>query len=223
RRRIKRAYNVAAGLALAGLSVTALYFLSLQADYNLSSLSPMVLFTNTYSTAASVEPNRYASDYVPFTEDERFYHYQAMHPDARVTAIADEAASTELTDEDANADVLDQSLTLEEGEDNVAGEVVTAESVAEENAEEIKAPAHIINNRDGRFYIIHGGYARLENAEMSRSEFIEKGHEVKVLTPQPGSRLFRVSVADFGSSEEAQTALNTYRKKFGDTLWVLNN
>ncbi|MDX5438195.1 MAG: HU family DNA-binding protein, partial [Pontibacter sp.] len=120
RRRIKRAYNVAAGLALAGLSVTALYFLSLQADYNLSSLSPMVLFTNSYSTAASVEPNRYAADYVPFTEDERFYHYQAIHPESRVAVVADEAVSTEMTDEDDTTDVLGESFALEESADGFA-------------------------------------------------------------------------------------------------------
>ncbi|AKD04824.1 SPOR domain-containing protein [Pontibacter korlensis] len=216
RRRIKRAYNVAAGLALAGLSASAVYFLSLQADYNLSSLNPVSLFASGYRTPASAEPNRYAADYVPFTEDERLAYYENIVPGV-------DALATPATEEYGQYEPASESVTLASEGEVIANEEVKPEAEVAVEEVETKTPAHIINNRDGRFYIIHGGYARLENAEVSRSEFIEKGHEVKVLVPQPGSKLFRVSVADFASSEEAQAALHTYRKKFGETLWVLTN
>ncbi|WP_237151176.1 SPOR domain-containing protein [Pontibacter actiniarum] len=222
RRRIKRAYNVAAGLALAGLSASALYFLSLQADYNLSSLNPVMALTSGYSSATHEAPNRYASDYVPFTADERMESYAAVLPVAEQAA---DQGTEELQDMEYTASFVsgDASETVAEADEWGVGEVVTEEAASPAEAVETNLPAHVINGTDGRFYIITGGYARMENAEMSRAEFKEKGQEVKILTPRPGSRLFRVAVADFPSSEEAQGALDTYRKKFGETLWVLNN
>lgn len=222
RRRIKRAYHVAAGLALAGLSISGLYFLSLQADYNLSSLNPMALFANGYSSNSHVAPNRYAVDYVPFTEDERQQAYSAILPVAG--AERSDLSEEFLTDGLVNDSVaFSESIAAADTGEWVANEQVIEESETAKEVAETKTPAHIINSRDGRSYIISGGYARLDNAEVSREQFKEKGHDVKILTPYPGSRLFRVSVADFPSPEEAQEALNTYRKKFGDTLWVLNN
>jgi cell division protein FtsN len=80
-----------------------------------------------------------------------------------------------------------------------------------------------VSGKDGRFYIITGGYARMLNAEFSRQEIAELGHEAKVLEPGKGSRLFKVSVANFATAEEAQAAMNTYRQTFGETIWVFNN
>ncbi|RIJ41533.1 HU domain-containing protein [Pontibacter oryzae] len=222
RRRIKRAYHMAAGLALAGLSVSALYFLSLQADYNLSSLNPMALFANGYSSSAHIMPNRYDVNYVPFTEDERQQAYSAILPVAGAdgSGLSEEFTTDESVDDSV---AVSESIATAGSDEWLAAEQVIEEPEAAKEIVESKIPAHIINNRDGRSYIISGGYARLENAEMSREQFKEKGHQVKILTPYPGSRLFRVAVADFNSPAEAQEALDTYRKKFGDTLWVLNN
>lgn len=198
RRRIKRAYNVAAGLALAGLSASALYFLSLQADYNLSSLNPVMALTSGYSSATHEAPNRYASDYVPFTADERMESYAAVLPVAEQAA---DQGTEELQDMEYTASFVsgDASETVAEADEWGVGEVVTEEAASPAEAVETNLPAHVINGTDGRFYIITGGYARMENAEMSRAEFKEKGQEVKILTPRPGSRLFRVAVADFPS------------------------
>ncbi|MCX2739185.1 SPOR domain-containing protein [Pontibacter anaerobius] len=215
RRRIKRAYNVAAGLALAGLSVSAFYFLSLQADYNLSSLNPMTVFTAAgYTAPATVEPNRYTQDYVPFTEEDRLSYYATILPEASQNA-----------NEVANAyEPSGASVALGAAADDFVTEEVAEETVGAVEDVEPEAPAHIIYTKDGRSYIISGGYARLENAEQYRTTLMEQGHEeVDILLPQPGSRLFRVALADFPTAEEAQVALNTYREKFGETLWVLNN
>ncbi|WP_266205742.1 HU domain-containing protein [Pontibacter kalidii] len=215
RRRIKRAYNLAAGLALAGLSVSAIYFLSLQDDYNLSSLSPMAALTSTgFTTSAVTEPDRYTADYVPFTEEDRTGYYAQLLP-AMEEGQAQEGNEFEPTGTSVASGAEVVSFGDEEFVEDIA-------APAEEAAE--AAPAHIIYTKDGRSYIISGGYARLENAEQYRETLMEAGHEeVNILLPQPGSRLFRVSLADFETAEEAQEALNNYRKKFGETLWVLNN
>ncbi|WP_276496088.1 SPOR domain-containing protein [Pontibacter litorisediminis] len=202
RRRIKRAYNVAAGLALAGLSVSALYFLSLQDGYNLSSLNPMAVFASSGHTTTVVDEQE------PLVEEGT--------PSLQESPVAPEAYTSEATEA--------ESLTSGSDADAFAPEEVAEAEVPVAAEAEETAPAHIIYTRDGRSYIISGGYARLENAEQYRATLLKEGHEeVHILLPQPGSRLFRVSLAGFNSGEEAQEALNNYRKKFGETLWVLNN
>ncbi|PTX20057.1 sporulation related protein [Pontibacter mucosus] len=201
RRRIKRAYNVAAGLALVGLCASAVYFLSLQADYNLSSLNPVSFLKSTEHTAREID-------------EQEFF--------AAEMAGAEAEQSTQEAPETVSADA--ESMALSNESEGVVAEPV--DEVIEEPAVEAEeaAPAHIIYTTDGRSYIISGGYARLENAEQYRNTLLQQGHEeVFILLPQPGSRLFRVSLADFDTADEAQNALNTYRKQFGETLWVLNN
>ncbi|TPE43179.1 HU domain-containing protein [Pontibacter mangrovi] len=215
RRRIKRAYNVAAGLALAGLSVSALYFLSLQDEYNLSSLNPITVFTSGYTAPAAAQPERYADGYVPFTEEERVAYYADMLP----ASDAPEVAEDKTYEPEGSASITSGFEDTGFDTEDVAEEAIAA---TEDAAEE--APAHIIYTKDGRSYIISGGYARLENAEMGRAQLMEQGHEeVHILLPQPGSRLFRVALASFPSKEEAQASLTAYREKYGETLWVLNN
>ena len=215
RKRLKRVYNVAAGLALTGLVGAGLYMLSLQTDYTISSLSPISLFGTERQAEAAPNLQDYADDYVPFTEEERAMAYANVLPGASQVT---EAIVEELTDE-TNAEAGIAIETLEGAAQYAASEDVTTE--VEAPATEVQRT--VISGKDGRFYIITGGYARMANAEYSRQEIAEQGHQAKVLEPGPGSRLFRVSVADFASAEEAQAAMNTYRKSFGETIWVFNN
>jgi len=200
RRRLRRAYNIAAGLALVGLCSSAFYFLSLQADYNLSSLDPLSAFKPTEHTTRAIDEQEFlASEAIVSAETE---------------ALPEEAAVFASEVESIASDQEDESIVAEA-------------SVAVEDTPEVAdeaAPAHIIYSKNGRSYIISGGYARLENAEQYRATLLKEGHqEVFILLPQPGSKLFRVSLADFETAEKAQEALNTYRKNIGETLWVLNN
>lgn len=202
--RLKRAYHVAAGLALTGLVGATLYMLSLQTDYNLSSLNPIALINGDKQLVDEQE----AAVAMPF---------QAGMP----TAETDAAAAPESGIEEGT-DAWDEtsSNTLEQETQYAADEFVSdkVESVAE-----TASASTTISGKDGRFYIITGGYARMLNAEYSRQEVAEFGHEAKVIEPGKGSRLFKVSVADFATAEEAQAAMNTYRKTFGDNIWVFNN
>lgn len=207
--RLKRAYHVAAGLALTGLVGTALYMLSLQTDYNLSSLYPTALVNDgeradekTSTVSIPVQHEATLGQPVP-------------------TSVLDASGAGMLDGADAWGDA--SSNTSGQEAQYAADEFVYEKAEA---VEEVAAPAPItttVSDKDGRFYIITGGYARMLNAEFSRQEIAENGHEAKVLEPGKGSRLFKVSVADFASAEEAQAAMNTYRKSFGENIWVYNN
>ncbi|GAB3201052.1 nucleoid DNA-binding protein [Pontibacter aydingkolensis] len=217
KKRLKRAYNVAAGIALTGLTASALYFFSLQADYNLSSLNPIMLFNQSFNSGSTFASDKYAADYVPFSEEERLVNYKAILPAAPQPILETEdvfAEQEEYTFSESNTFAEQDEVVVNEPVDEV-------ESVAEVIKE--AEPVITIKEKTNRFYIITGGYSTYLSAENSRYEVQTKGFdEAKVLIPGPGSRLYRVSVADFGTEEEARNALNKYRSTFGETIWVFN-
>lgn len=220
RKRLKRAYNIAAGLAMGGLTVSALYFLSLQTDYNLSSLNPLSFSNGQFmSVNPASAADRYASDFVPLTEEERLATYEPIMPAFAPVAVADEYAV-----EGAAGHAFEgEGIALAGEAEGFTSEEVTEESAPVEEVVETKEPVLTINGKTGRFYIITGGYSRLESAEASREAIRKQGQEAKVLLPLAGSKLYRVSAADFDTKEEALAQLNSYRKLFGETTWVLNN
>ncbi|MBC5773321.1 HU-CCDC81 and SPOR domain-containing protein [Pontibacter sp. KCTC 32443] len=212
KRRLRRAYSAAAGLVIAGLTGSALYLLSIQTEYNLSSLNPITLFTSGTFGNQTMPATRYTSDYLPLSLTERQLAYQEV---LRSTEFG--IADLPLLEEQNIADEVNIVDTV--ALNALAEPEINQEVIVEEPAE----PVLTINERTGRFYIITGGYARMQNAEAGRDEVRENGHDGKVLTPLKGSRLFRVSVADFATAEEAQAAMNEYRKTYGNSIWVLNN
>ncbi|MER2998170.1 SPOR domain-containing protein [Pontibacter populi] len=213
KRRLRRVYSTAAGLVIAGLTGSALYMLSIQTEYNLSSLNPIALFTNaTINNQAAASD--YTSDYVPVSEEERLAIYQNLLLNANAATSDDVAFAISETD-NSEINLQAESDTLAEVAETAVNEVVVEEPVVE--------PVLTVSERTGRFYIITGGYSRLKNAETGREAIRENGHDGKVLTPLKGSRLFRVSAADFATAEEAQAAMNEYRKTYGNSIWVLNN
>ncbi|MFD2998940.1 SPOR domain-containing protein [Pontibacter toksunensis] len=220
RKRLKRAYNVAAGLALAGLAGSALYFLSLQADYNLSSLNPISLFNSNYTLSNANLVKRYAAGYVPLTEEERSATYDAILPEKASAVVAEEKQPelAEQTDWIADADSVALAFASEEPLNQEVKEEVVAP------VKEVKPvePVLTIKEKNGRSYIIIGGYSTTENAEIIRQNARKAGYDAKTVLPGRYSKLYRVSVADFATPEEAKAAINNYKKSFGETIWVLN-
>jgi len=217
KRRLRKVYTTAAGLVIAGLTGSALYLLSVQTEYNLSSLNPITLFTSgSLGNQATHEVN-YSSDYAPLTLAERQLTYQEM---LRTTEFGETTAPAEETQ--TIGELAWEETTETTASDETVQPEINQEVIVDVVAE-VEAPVLTVSEKTGRYYIISGGYSRLQNAEAGRDAVIAKGHDGKVLTPLKGSRLFRVSVADFATAEEAQGAMNQYRKTYGDSIWVLNN
>ncbi|MEJ8755373.1 SPOR domain-containing protein [Pontibacter sp. H259] len=210
KRRLRKVYSTAAGLVIAGLTGSALYLLSIQTEYNLSSLNPITLFTSGTLGNAATQELGYTSDFTPLTLTERQLAYQEILRATKFGEAEQVVAVSETT-------LIDSTATI------ASAEVIKSEVSQEVIVEDVVEPVRTISEKTGRYYIITGGYARLQNAEAGRDAVIANGHEGKVLTPLRGSRLFRVSVADFATAEEAQGAMNQYRKTYGDSIWVLNN
>ena len=71
-----------------------------------------------------------------------------------------------------------------------------------------KAPAGTssvtIKNRTGRYYVIAGAYQSLRGAEIGRKNLVRAGHQSHIILPPAGSRLFRLTAADYPDLASAQ-------------------
>ena len=75
----------------------------------------------------------------------------------------------------------------------------------------VKAPAArlavastTIKTRTGRYYVIAGAYGSLANAEKGRKVLAHTGHAARIILPPFGSRLFRLTAADYPDLASAQ-------------------
>jgi hypothetical protein len=104
----------------------------------------------------------------------------------------------------------------------LAKAAVKEEAKATEKIKTESPASHTINAATGRYFIISGGYLSLANAERSKNELTAKGAASDIILPTKGSKLHRVSVAEFETMELATAKLPELRKKFGNSLWILN-
>ena len=68
----------------------------------------------------------------------------------------------------------------------------------------IGASAVTIKNRTGRYYVIAGAYKSMAGAERGRKVLARTGHASRIILPPYGSRLFRLTAADYPDLASAQ-------------------
>lgn len=66
------------------------------------------------------------------------------------------------------------------------------------------ASSTIIKIRTGRYYVIAGAYRSLRRAEDGRKVLARTGHNARIILPPLGSRLFRLTAADYPDLASAQ-------------------
>jgi CCDC81-like prokaryotic HU domain 1/CCDC81-like prokaryotic HU domain 2/SPOR domain len=66
------------------------------------------------------------------------------------------------------------------------------------------ASAVTIKSRTGRYYVIAGAYRSLAGAEQGRKLLAKSGHASRIILPPYGSRLFRLTAADYPDLPSAQ-------------------
>ncbi|GGF08486.1 SPOR domain-containing protein [Hymenobacter cavernae] len=76
-----------------------------------------------------------------------------------------------------------------------------------------------IKSATGRYYIIAGSYRSLAGAEKGRQALVRLGKPARVLLPQPGSRQYKLSVADFADRTSADRQAQILRPRLG-SIWV---
>ena len=258
--RSKRVATVAATVLTGGLTVAMVYYVSLQTDYNLSSLNPVALFNQTSEKTVALEAEKpvveKAADFdaLPVTpESESVNAIEADAKKQEVTTIEETSIKTETpakevvtaapAPEPKNAMVSPVKTAPAKAKEVIKVAVAKPEAVAvKPTPEKTSAPKTVaktaekpevkkatlsttgstIKAETGRYFIISGGYSSMANAERSQKDLNAKGAASDIILPMKGSKLHRVSVAQFESMESATASLPELRKKYGNALWILN-
>ena len=105
----------------------------------------------------------------------------------------------------------------------------------EDKKEQIKEPpvenntttntnSEIVDSKQGRFYVIIGGFGVQGNAYNVLNKLKAQGESnVKLIAPYGNSKLFRVAISNFASDTEAKTGLAEIKNKYAEyqTAFVL--
>lgn len=112
----------------------------------------------------------------------------------------------------------------------------TSEEVSTESTEAVEQPTYespkpratevvidnIIESKTGKYFVIIGGFKNKRKAAAFVSKLISEGNEAKVIAPYDDKGVYRVSVADYNSYEEASSGKSTLAQNYGSDLWILN-
>ncbi|WP_310392555.1 SPOR domain-containing protein [Hymenobacter sp.] len=79
-----------------------------------------------------------------------------------------------------------------------------AVTVASAPAAAAAAQPTTIKSRTGRYYVIAGAYSTLAHAERGHKALTRTGHASRIILPPAGSRLFRLTAADYPDLASAQ-------------------
>lgn len=244
--RSKKYATVAATVLTGGLTVAMVYYVSLQTDYNLSSLNPVALFNQQAGKTVPVSTEKPADAFENLPVTPEAESVAAVESDLNGEWPAETAAET--TSSPATDVPVTQLETQVAAPENArvsapespapAREVVkvavvkpvetkkavttVGEKPAVKKEVEIPAPGSTIKAETGRYFVISGGYSSLANAERSQQELTAKGAAPNIILPMKGSKLHRVSVAEFETMKLATAKLPELRKKYGNALWILN-
>lgn len=232
RRKLRKIYDTAAVMAIAGLSCSALYFISLQTDYHLSSLNPFSLFGqhSRVERAARIP----AAQQPVFPEKQQPY---AAQPAEKVPVVTAErktaveapavASLPESASENAGPAAAPAVKAVKKAPAKAVAEIAkTPEKGPEKTSAALaatkKSSALTIKEATNRYYIIAGGYSSLKNAKWGLKQLTGQNGQGKVILPTAEGELHRVSVRDFASKEEALAQLPELKKEYGNNIWILN-
>jgi hypothetical protein len=233
----KKYATVAATVLTGGLTVAMVYYVSLQTDYNLSSLNPVALFTQEAGKTLSVTQEKPADDAFEnlevTPESESVSAVEADQPVAEAEeAVWEESVpeKAEIANQAPEANLVENAMVSAPKTAGPAKEVVKVAVVkntpalvkTEAKKEAVISAGSTIKAETGRYFVISGGFSTLANAERSQQDLTAKGAATNIILPMKGSKLHRVSVADFENMELAAAKLPELRKKYGNALWILN-
>lgn len=238
RRKLRKIYDTAAVIAIGGLTCSALYFISLQTDYNLSSLNPFSL-VQARKAEKIVKPLE--SPQLPVGKEMALQALiTAPMPDASLAGAETfvEASPALAAVESSAEKSLDKPVAAEGAVSREASKPAVLKKTVKEashanlkttvGASETVAPAAkksmvlTISEATHRYYIIAGGYSSLKNARWSLRQLGLQDGTGKVILPVKAGQLHRVSVQDYASKEEALEQLPILKKKYGNNIWILN-
>jgi cell division septation protein DedD len=85
-----------------------------------------------------------------------------------------------------------------------------------------KGDGILVSGKEGKYFIVIGGFANQANAYKKANEGKSKGLDnMKVVPPFDNKNLYRVAVGGFSTKEQAEAKLEEVKGTFGVDAWVL--
>ncbi|MFN0047784.1 MAG: SPOR domain-containing protein [Cytophagales bacterium] len=189
-------YYIMAIMALVLTAGTAYYLNMDKTTYAIGGFSPLSLFGRGEIAGDSNNDNKL----LPAENDEE--------------QKADGESSDFNTDESTTPDESTQQNSENQSSIEPVVSASTASSVIDDE--------NLVSTKNGRFYIIAGGFKNKRKAATFLNTLISAGNPSKIIDSYDESGIYRVTIADFATYEEAQTQKKTYATEYGEELWVLN-
>jgi cell division protein FtsN len=101
---------------------------------------------------------------------------------------------------------------------NIADASAKEQPVATETQPAPKAG--MISGPLGRYYIIAGGFSTQDNAQKLITKLTKKGLDAKVIAPVDNKGLYKVSLGDYNTADEARLSLDTLKPEYGNEIWI---
>jgi len=129
-------------------------------------------------------------------------------PQVEVLPEATPVAAAQPAPNAAPAETIAPEVSATPAPSPVVAEAATPTSRAEVAKAPVapKAPqvSTTIKTRTGRYYVIAGAYSTLAHAEKGRKVLARTGHPARIILPPFGSRLYRLTAADYPDLASAQ-------------------
>ena len=137
-------------------------------------------------------------------EDENSATVPAINPAPLAATLREAAVATPKTEVAIAArPPIENSVPLASVAKSVRKAAPVAVAIASAKAP-AAASSTTIKTRTGRYYVIAGAYGSLANAEKGRKVLVHTGHAARIILPPFGSRLFRLTAADYSDLVSAQ-------------------
>ncbi|KAA9339834.1 hypothetical protein F0P96_04250 [Hymenobacter busanensis] len=222
--RLRRVFNVVAGMVLVGLVLSANYQFALRAgylpdDWKLTALEQQAeVRANTQ--AANLASSSFAETIVPDGTPETQPEIAKPAAELSVASVAEATKKAVATPAVAAkpAAVKPTAATPRKSAPSVAATPVAAASTG----------GTTISGVTNRFYVVTGAFNTWRSAEQARKNLAAKGHPARIIMPRrgtlkvKGTRYFRLAVADFATPATAKQGLPALRKQYGHDIQVFN-
>jgi len=134
-------------------------------------------------------------------------------------------ADSNSIDEKSNKLLPEEETTTSENSSTETSAVESSTEAKTETKFEEKIPvvlSELVSEKTGKFYIIGGGFGSTSNAKILSDKAKNSGLNSSIIAPFGDSNVYRVSLADFATQEEALKKAAELRSEFGNEIWVLN-
>jgi cell division protein FtsN len=81
---------------------------------------------------------------------------------------------------------------------------------------------NLVTDNLNRYYLIAGGFKSKARAAALEAKLLREGNNAKVIAPTDETDIYRVSVADFDTYQDAKNNKGSFAEIYGSEIWIFN-